>query len=88
MDDRQQHYTSDSSARWRERFRDAGLETVRESPFLSRFGGGLWNAMAMHALRVVGLLKLVPDSAGPVGRTLARSLAYPLERERMREGEG
>lgn len=87
-DRRQEHYTTDSPERWRSRFEEAGVRVTRSLPFLSPYGGGIWNVLAMHAFRFLGLLKLVPGSEGPAGGLLTRALWRPFERERSLEGAG
>lgn len=87
-DRRQEHFTTDSPERWGTRFEEAGLQVTRSLPFLSRYGGGIWNVLAMHPFRFLGLLKLVPSSGEPAGGLLARALRRPFERETSREGGG
>lgn len=85
---RQPHFTADSPEGWTRRLEDAGLEVERSETFFSRRAGGIWNLLSMHALRVVGTLRLLPAASGISAAAVARALQRSYTAERGQEGEG
>lgn len=87
---RQPHFTAEPVESWRGRFEATALPVERAEKFLSPRAGEIWNVLAMHVLRFLGLLKLAPGSppAALARAATVRLLRGPFHRERGRPGEG
>jgi SAM-dependent methyltransferase len=83
MDARQPHYWTLSTEGWRAELAAAGFEVRQAQPFFGRAAGIRWNLLAMHALRFLGVLRLV--NGGPVRRALGSLVAGSLRRSYVRE---
>lgn len=90
MNLRQPHFTADPPDGWRRRFEKAALSVEHSACFLSPRAGAMWNVLAMHILRFLGLLKLAPSSppSTTARAALVRLLSGPFDRELGRTGEG